>query len=82
MQNSMTGGTDRASTARSFVRGEGAVAFVTALQEERKIDEGDIVPNIPDNVNEALKPVTHTDFPFHSLKTQHLWMNRKMFNLS
>ena len=30
-QNSMTGGTDRASTVRALVRGESAVAFETSL---------------------------------------------------
>jgi hypothetical protein len=34
-QNSMTGGTDRASTVRALVCGESAVAFETALQDAR-----------------------------------------------
>jgi hypothetical protein len=35
-QNSMTGGTDRASTVRAVVGGESAVAFETALQGSDK----------------------------------------------
>jgi hypothetical protein len=34
-QNSMTGGTDRASTVRALVRGESTVEFQTALQDAR-----------------------------------------------
>jgi hypothetical protein len=38
-QNSMSGGTDRAATVRSLVKGESAVAFEAALQEARMTPE-------------------------------------------
>ena len=59
-QNSMTGGTDRASTVRALVRGESAVAFETSLQELRTTTSGETVPISPDHVQEALKAVTET----------------------
>jgi hypothetical protein len=43
-QNSMTGGTDRASTVRPLVRGERAVAFETALQDYIVTAEGETAP--------------------------------------
>ena len=81
-QNSMTGGTDRASTVRALVRGESAVAFETSLQDARTTEDGEMVPISLDNVNKALEAVTHTVFPYCALETQRLWMNRKMFKPS
>jgi len=81
-QNSMTGGTDRASTVRALVRGESAVAFETSLQDARTTEDGEMVPISLDNVNKALEAVTHTVFPYRALETQRLWMNRKMFKPS
>ena len=78
-QNSMTGGTDRASTVRALVRGESAVAFETALQDARTAEDGQISPISVENVNQALSAVTETVFPHRALETQRLWMNRKMF---
>jgi hypothetical protein len=78
-QNSMTGGTDRASTVRALVRGESAVAFETSLQDSRTTDGGETVPISPNHVQQALKAVTETVFPHRALETQKLWMNRKMF---
>ena len=78
-QNSMTGGTDRASTVRALVRGESAVAFETALQDARTTEEGETTPISLEHVNLALKAVTETAFPHRALETQRLWMNRKMF---
>lgn len=81
-QNSMTGGTDRASTVRALVRGESAVAFETALQDARTNEEGEMVTISLDSVNKALEAVTHSVFPYRALETQRLWMNRKMFKPS
>ena len=78
-QNSMTGGTDRASTVRALVRGESAVAFETALQDARTAEDGQISPISVENVNLSLNAVTETVFPHRALETQRLWMNRKMF---
>jgi hypothetical protein len=74
-QNSMTVGTDRASTVRALVRGESAVAFETALQDARVTAEGETVAISSDHVQEALKAVTDTVFPHCALETQRLWMN-------
>ena len=81
-QNSMTGGTDRASTVRALVRGESAVAFETSLQDARTTEDGEMVPISLDNVNKALEAVTHTVFPYCALETQCLWINRKMLKPS
>ena len=78
-QNSMTGGTDRASTVRALVHGESAVAFETALQDARTAEDGQISPISVENVNLSLNAVTETVFPHRALETQRLWMNRKMF---
>jgi hypothetical protein len=43
-QNSMTGGTDRASTVRALVGGENEVAFETALQDAGTAEDGHISP--------------------------------------
>jgi hypothetical protein len=70
-QNSMTGGTDRASTVRALVRGESAVAFETALQDARTAEGGEISANQCGNhVQQALKAVTETVFPHRALETQ------------
>jgi len=81
-QNSMTGGTDRASTVRALVRGESAVAFETALQDARTNEDGEMVTISLDSVTKALEAVTHSVFPYCALETQRLWMNRKMFKPS
>ena len=79
-QNSMTGGTDRASTVRAVVKGESGVSFETALQEARSDEEGVVVNNITANhVTAALNAVTNSVFPHRALETQKLWMTRKMF---
>jgi hypothetical protein len=78
-QNSMTGGTNRASTVRALVRGESVVAFETALQDARVTAEGETVAINSDHVQEALKAVTDTVFPHCALEAQRLWMNRKIF---
>jgi hypothetical protein len=62
-QNSMTGGTDRASTVRALVHGESAVAFETALQDARRAEDNQISPISVENVNQALNAVTETVFP-------------------
>jgi hypothetical protein len=78
-QNSMTEGTDRASTVSALVRGESAVTFETAIQDTRGIEKGETVPIRSEHVQEALKAVTETVFPHRALETQRLCMNRKMF---
>jgi hypothetical protein len=78
-QNSMTWGTDRASTVRALVRGENAVALETAIQDYINTTEGETVPISTEYVQESLKKVTETVFPHRALETQQLWINRKMF---
>jgi hypothetical protein len=76
----MTGDKDRASTVRALVRGESEVAFETALQDSRVTAEGETVPISTEYVQESLKAVTETVFPYRVLETQRLWMNRKMLS--
>jgi hypothetical protein len=67
--NSMTGGTDRASTVRALVRGKSTVAFETAHQDSRVTAEDEAVPISTDHVQESLKVVTDTVFPRCALET-------------
>ena len=62
-QNSMNGGTDRASTVRALVRGESLTSFETALQDARTNEAGEELPITPDNVKMALDAVATTVFP-------------------
>jgi hypothetical protein len=66
-QNSMTGGTDMASTVRALVRGESAVAFETALQDARTAEEGQIKPISVKHVSQALNAVTESVFSAPSI---------------
>jgi hypothetical protein len=82
MQDSMTGGIDRASKVRELVREENALAFENTLQDSMTTEEGEIVAIILDNANEDLYTVAQTLFPYCNMVTQYLWMNRKMFKFS
>ena len=77
-QNSMNGGTDRASTVRALVRGESLTAFETALQTARTGDDGVEAAISPEHVTTSLNAVAETVFPHRALETQRLWMNRSM----
>ena len=78
-QNSMGGGTDRASTVRALVRGESAVAFEAALQEARSDGEGELQAATIEHVEAALKSVAAVVFPHRALELQKLWMHKSMF---
>ncbi len=78
-QNSVNGGTDRASTVRAVVRGESLTSFEAALQEAR-MDEAGLEQQItPEMVQEALEAVSTSVFPHRALEIRKLWMNRRMF---
>ena len=76
-QNSIAGGTDRASTIRALLRGESLTAFETALQEARSVD-GEELAITPAMVTTAMNAVTVSVFPHRALEIQKLWMNRAM----
>jgi hypothetical protein len=78
-QNSVNGGTDRASTVRAVVKGESITSFETSLQEARTNDNGveQVITNA--HVDTALNGVATTVFPHRVLEIQKLWMNRGMF---
>jgi len=78
-QNSMAGGTDRASTARALIRGKSLTAFEAALQLARTGADGIEAAITPENVATSLAAVAETVFPHRALETQKLWMNRSMF---
>jgi hypothetical protein len=82
VQNSMNGGTDRASTVRALVRGESLTAFEAALQDARMNEAGEEQPITPVHVQQALEAVGTTVFPHRALEIQKLWMNRRMFKPS
>jgi hypothetical protein len=78
-QNSMGGGTDRASTVRALHHGKSLTAFEAALQFARTnaaVIEAAITVG---HVTTSLAVVADTVFPHRSLETQKLWMNRSMF---
>ena len=78
-QNSINGGTDRASTVRSLVRGESLTSFEAALQDARTDEGGEEQPITAEHVEVALDAVASTVFPHRALEIQKLWMNRRMF---
>jgi hypothetical protein len=78
-QNSVNGGTDRASAVRALIRGESATAFEAALQDSRVNADGVEQPITAENVQQALDAVATTVFPHRALEIQKLWMNRRMF---
>jgi hypothetical protein len=78
-QNSVNGGTDRASTVRAVVKGESITLFETSLQEARTNDEGEEQAMTSAHVDTALNGVATTVFPHQALEIQKLWRNRRMF---
>ena len=78
-QNSVNGGTDRASTVQALLRGESLTAFEASLQEARTGDDGAEAPLTPEHVNTAMEAVSQMVFPHRALETQKLWMNRCMY---
>jgi hypothetical protein len=82
MQNAITGGTDRASTARALLRGESLMSFEASLDEARR-NEVDGVAGAPlqiesEMVDTAMTAVATTVFPHRALEIQRLWMTRGM----
>jgi hypothetical protein len=67
-QNSMNGGTDRASTVRACVQGKSLVSFETALKMAGTQADGTQAPTSPDHVNTALRAVTESVFPYQALE--------------
>jgi hypothetical protein len=84
VQNTITEGTDRASTARALlVRGESLTSIEASLEEAKRNnndDEEDGAPLPIDAamVDAALTAVATTMFPHRALEIQRLWMNRGM----
>jgi hypothetical protein len=82
MQNAITGGTDRASTARALLRGESLTSFEASLDEARR-NEVDGVAGAPlqiesEMVDTAMTAVASTVFPHRALEIHRLWMTRGM----
>ena len=78
-QNSVNGGTDRASTVRALIRGESLTAFESSLQDARTKEDGTFNQITAEHVDTAMEAVAHTVFPHRALETQKLWMNRSMY---
>jgi hypothetical protein len=81
-QNAITGGTDRASTARALLRGESLTSFEASLDEARR-NEVDGVAGAPlqiesELVDTAMTAVATTVFTYRALEIQRLWMTRGM----
>jgi hypothetical protein len=92
-QNSVNGATDRAATISAILKGDSLTAFDTAMEDARvnpdpeEDDEESAAPLDMTNemVENCLRSVTETVFPFRSLETQKQWMLRYMkkpFDLS
>jgi hypothetical protein len=81
VQNTIMGGTDRASTARALLRGESLKSFEAALEEARRNDneeDGALLQIDAVMVDTALTAVATTVFLHCALEIQRLWMNRAM----
>ena len=71
-QNSVTGGTDRASTVCALLKGESLTAFKLALQEARTGENGTVAAITADHVTTDMAAVAQTVFPHRALETQKL----------
>jgi hypothetical protein len=81
VQNTITGGTYGASTARGLLRGESLTTFEASLEEARRNDDaedGALLPIDAVMVDTALMVVATNVFPHRALQIQRLWMNRGM----
>jgi hypothetical protein len=79
-QNSMTGGTDRASTVGALIHGESLMPFEAALQTARTRGADGVEAAITqEHVKTSMDAVTATVFPHQALETQRLWMNQSMY---
>jgi hypothetical protein len=81
VQNTITGGTDRALTARALLRGESLTSYEASLEEARRNndeEDGALLPIEAVMVDTALTAVATTVFPHRPLEIQRLWMNRGM----
>jgi hypothetical protein len=83
VQNTITGGTDRAWTARALLRGESLMSFEASIEEARRNDNDDEEDGAPfpidaAMVDAALTAVATTVFQHCALEIQHLWMDRGM----
>jgi hypothetical protein len=76
-QNSITGGTDRASTARALICGESLTSFEASLDEATR-NEVNGVAGAPlcEMVDTVMTAVATTVFPHRALEIQRLWMTR------
>jgi hypothetical protein len=77
MQNSVNGPSDRTSTIRALLKGNGLTAFETAL-EDVHVDPD---PNVNalqaltiEHIGHAMNQVSNAVFPHHALEIQKLWM--------
>jgi hypothetical protein len=83
VQNTIRGGTDRASTARALLlRGKSLTSFEASLEEARRNDndeeDGAPLPIDAAMVDDALTAVAITVFLHRALEIQCLWMTRDM----
>jgi hypothetical protein len=81
VQNTITGGTDRASTAKALLHSESLTSFKASLEEARRNndeEDGALLPIDAAMVDTVLAPVAITVFPHRALEMQRLWMNRGM----
>jgi hypothetical protein len=77
VQNTIAGGTDRASTARALLRGESLTSFEDSIEKARRNNNNDKEDGAPlpidaAMVEVALTAVATTVFPHRALEIQHL----------
>ncbi len=80
LQNSVDDPRDMSNTVVAILKGDSLTAYQTAL-EDLTVDPDDdtqVIPLTEDHVEEALRAVTETVFPFRALETQKQWMSRYM----
>ena len=77
-QNTITGGTDKASTLRALLTGESLTGFETHLEDARRNAEGELQTIEPEMVDTAIENLANTVFPYRALEVQKNWMLRDM----
>jgi hypothetical protein len=80
LQNSVDNPTDMSNTVVAILKGDSLTAYQAAV-EDLTVDPDDdtlAIPLTEDHVEQALRSVTETVFPFRALETQKQWMSRYM----
>jgi hypothetical protein len=78
LQNSIDDAKDMSNTVAAILQGDNLTAYQAAVEDLTVDPNNDtlVVPLTEDHVEQALRAVTETVFPFCALETQKQWMSR------